>query len=209
LSLRPAHHKKTPQDPEDFGKYVKKPPVDELKRMAQTMTTAEMAVHYGTSAKRCRDWLYRSGLRAVQKCVQHIPGSDELIRRYKTREACADYIKSTEWTVAEAEFGVQPQAMRRWQHKYGARFRRRCMVCLDVFDAEAMHYMPQGCSDYCRDCWKEPKRKQFAKQNYLRVTHHERVDHEYASAPLRTARVALSKAQDINGFWLVQGAGHE
>jgi hypothetical protein len=207
LSLRPAHHKKTPQDPLDDGAFVAKPPKAELEKLAKTMDSRQIADYYGTAPRRVRDWLYRSSLRALpQKIGSH--AGDLLYRKFEGNvDSIRHYLASTEFSAAQCELDAAEGTLRRMERKYDQRFKRICKSCDGVFAYTDMHMIPKGCSDFCKTCAENPRRIHKPVKRW-KYEHWSRVSAEFESVPLSTLTVRLSAAQGINGFWLVQGAGH-
>jgi hypothetical protein len=208
LSLRPAHHKKTPQDPLDDGAFVAKPPKAELERLVKTMDSRQIADYYGTAPRRVRDWLYRSNLRALPQ-KSGTTGGDLLYKRFEGDVAeIRHYLANTEFAQAQCDLDVTEGTLRRMERTYQQRFKRRCKYCDGVFPYDEMHMIPKGCSDFCKTCEDNPRRVNTPVKRH-QYEHWARVSAEFASVPLHTLTVRLSAAQGINGFWLVQGAGHE
>jgi hypothetical protein len=203
LRKRPSRRKvRQPFDPDCFGEHKGKPPVEELKQLAASMTVAQIAEHYGTTEKRAREWIYRSNLQALPAK----PGTadqnlDFLHRKFDgDRQKIAVFIESNRMDVIQVEYDAADSTLRRLERKYQTRWMRVCHMCTGSYRYVDMHMASRGSSNHCKTCW-EAKQAKPKERVVTYDVHWRRVDAEYTGAGVMTARLRMSDAQKINGWF--------
>jgi hypothetical protein len=167
-------------DSNDMGRFVRKPPVETLAEMAATMTTQQIADEYGTTAKRARDWLARSGLKA-QPMFGKGGRANRIEMIFGGREAAIAYIPQHDLIEAAKDCCVDLQVLYRWENYYGVRFKRTCRWCRKSLPYEQMRERAGGrIFHFCKDCFVDPNRPRIL--NY-KTGHHERIQDEFADVP--------------------------